>query len=166
MLNEFIKYMDKEGFDYIDVYGKDNYHKFTSYKGPLLNDDKVNGFKKYKYYFMAENNSEHNYATEKIWEPILCESLCFYWGCPNLESYIDSQAFVRLDLTNKEESLRTIVTAIKEDWWTQRIHCIRREKQKILTELGFFPTLQKIIDESRKSKVVVSLTTIPSRIAY
>jgi len=163
--NQFIKYMDQEGFGYIDVYGKDNYHKFTSYKGPLLNDEKVNGFKKYKYYFMAENNSEDNYATEKIWEPILCECVCFYWGCPNLESYIDSQAFVRLDLTNKEESLRTIVTAMKEDWWTQRIHCIRREKQRILTELGFFPTLQKIIDESRKSKVIVSLTTIPRRIA-
>jgi FkbM family methyltransferase len=142
----FINYMEQNGLASLDVYGKENYHGFTSYKGPLNNDDKMDGFENYKYYFMAENNSEYNYATEKIWEPILCECLCFYWGCPNLEDHIDSNAFIRLDLENKEESLKIVVRAIKEDWWSQRIDCIRREKQKILHKLGFFPTLQKLLE--------------------
>ena len=51
--------------------------------------DKEKAIIPYKYYFMCENNVEHNFATEKIWEPILCECLAFYWGCPNLEEYID-----------------------------------------------------------------------------
>ena len=106
----------------------------------------MNGLLPYKYHFAAENNSEYGYATEKIWEPILCETLCFYWGCPNLHEYIDPQSYVQLPLDNFEESLKIVKQAIEEDWWSQRIDIIRREKQKILNELGFFPNLNKIIN--------------------
>jgi hypothetical protein len=134
----------------INVFGRENYHQFKSYIGPLKDDDKMNGLLPYKYHFAAENNSEYGYATEKIWEPILCESLCFYWGCPNLHEYIDPQSYVELPLDNFEESLKIVKQAIDEDWWSQRIDVIRREKHKILNELGFFPTLNKLITSVNK----------------
>lgn len=129
----------------IDVYGKENYHNLKTYVG--LTNNKME-FEKYKYCFSCENNSEKNYATEKMWEPILFECLCFYWGCPNLEEYIDSRAFVRLPLDNINECISIITNAIEEDWWSQRIDIIRREKQKILNELGFFPRISKIINNA------------------
>jgi GR25 family glycosyltransferase involved in LPS biosynthesis len=132
-------------FDNIHVYGRKNYHNLKSYIGET--DNKVE-LVKYKYCFSCENNSEKNYATEKIWEPILFECLCFYWGCPNLEEHIDSQAFVRLPLDNFDECIAIIKKAIKEDWWSQRIDIIKKEKQKILTELGFFPRLNKLIGDT------------------
>jgi len=143
--NNFIKYIDNDNKIKMNIFGRENYHGFSSYTGVLPDDNKIHGLMPYKYYFMCENNSEYNYATEKIWEPILCECLCFYWGCPNLEEYIDSSAFVRLPLDNFEESYNIIVRAITEDWWSQRIDIIRREKQKILNKLGFFPTIGKLI---------------------
>jgi hypothetical protein len=88
---------------------------------------------------------EHNYATEKIWEPILCESLCFYWGCPNLEEYIDEKAFVRLPIEDPQAALQIIQQAIAEDWWSQRIDVIKQMKEKILNQLGFFPLLESIL---------------------
>jgi hypothetical protein len=69
-----------------------------------------------------------------------------------LEDYIDSQAFVRLPLDNFEESLSIIDKAIKEDWWSQRIDVIKKEKQKILNELGFFPRLKKIVESVESAK--------------
>ena len=140
---EFIKYI--ENHNLIDVFGKDNYHNFNCYNGPLPDNEPSNVLIPYKYYFMPENNAEHNYATEKIWEPILCECLCFYWGCPNLEDFIDSRAFVRLPLDNFEESLAIVKKAIEEDWWSHRIEFIRQAKYKILNELAFFPNLAKLI---------------------
>jgi hypothetical protein len=131
--------------DIIDVYSKDNYNNIKSYAGTLLGDNKLNGLLQYKYYFMAENNSEYNYATEKIWEPILCECLCFYWGCPNLEDYIDSRAFIRLPLEDLEKSAQIMKQAIDEDWHTQRLPYIREAKEKIINELGFFPRLKKLL---------------------
>jgi hypothetical protein len=139
----FVKELEKRGKNVIHVFGRENYHNFTNYQGKV--DNKEDCFSLYKYCFQAENNSEYNYATEKIWEPIVCECLCFYFGCPNLEDYIDSRAFVRLDLDDIDGSLSIIETAIKEDWWSQRVDFIRQEKRKIIEELGFFPRLKKIL---------------------
>ena len=131
----------------IDVWGQQNYHGFKNYMGGLGEDDnKFNVYANYKYCFSAENNMETNYATEKIWEPILCESLCFYWGCPNLEEYIDAGAFVRLPIEDPSAALQIIQQAIAEDWWSQRIGVIKQMKEKILNELGFFPLLKSIIN--------------------
>jgi hypothetical protein len=69
--------------------------------------------------------------------------LCFYWGCPNLEEYIDGGAFVRLDLDDFEGAMAVVKRAIEEDWWSARVDIIRMEKNKILEEIGFFPRLKK-----------------------
>jgi GR25 family glycosyltransferase involved in LPS biosynthesis len=153
--NQFISYIceqekEEQIQSIIDVYGKFNYHHFACYKGQLEDDNKYNGVHQYKYHLACENNAEAGYATEKIWDAILCETLCFYWGCPNLEQTIDADAFVRLDLNDKEGSLKIIQQAIKEDWWSQRIQTIRKMKTKILEELAFFPNLQRILESKRE----------------
>ena len=141
--NQFIKSAEEAGV--VDVWGSQNYHGFKNYIGMIDQDNKFNVYANYKYCFSAENNSEINYATEKIWEPILCESLCFYWGCPNLEEYLDPKAFVRLPLEDPQAALKIIQQAIAEDWWSQRIDIIKQMKEKILNELGFFPLLERLL---------------------
>jgi len=147
---KFIRKIEEKRINLVHVYGKENFHNFKNYKGQVIDDSKEKCFSLYKYCFQAENNSEYNYATEKIWEAICCECLCFYWGCPNLDDYIDPLSFVRLDLNNFQESLNTMKRAIEEDWWSQRIAIIRKEKEKIINHLGFFPNLKNIISKSGK----------------
>ena len=143
--NNFIRRLEAE-INMIDVFGRDNYHNFSSYVGQLEDDKTFNGYSKYKYAFTAENNAEDNYATEKIYEPIMCECLCFYWGCPNLEEFLNPMAFVRLDLNDVEGSLATVKKAIEEDWWSKRIDVIRKEKERIMKELNFFKKMEDIIE--------------------
>ena len=139
----------------VEVYGLENFHNLSSYVGQVPGDDRYNVYSKYKYVIAAENNFEHNYATEKIWEPLLCECLPFYWGCPNLEEYIDPQCFVRLPLEEPEKASEIIRKAIEEDWWSQRIDAIRAAKSKIINELSLFPIISKIIRDSMKTKAVI-----------
>jgi hypothetical protein len=87
------------------------------------------------------------FITEKIWEPILCESLVFYYGCPNVDDYINPLAYVLLDINDFEKSYQIIKTAIKEDLWSKRIHIIREVKKRILNDYAFFPVVQKIIEK-------------------
>lgn len=143
---DFLKYLDSKSFE-IDIYGKTNDHDFSKYKGALPTFHKEDGLLPYKYTFASENFAEHNYVTEKLIDAILSECLCFYWGCPNLESYIDSRAFIRLDLDDHKGSLKKIEEAILGNEWEKRISVIRQMKHKILDELSFFPTLEKIINE-------------------
>ena len=96
---------------------------------------------------MVENNYEPDFITEKLWEPILCETLTFYYGCPNVADHVDPRAYVLLDMNDFEGSYRIILRAIQEDWHMQRLPYIREAKQKILDDLAFFPTVKKIIDE-------------------
>ena len=142
---EFIDYLSSSGL--IDVFGKSNHHNLSSYKGKLKNDDPASVMLRYKYYFMNENNSQKNYITEKLWEPILCECLVFYWGCPNVGDYINLEAIVILDIDNLKESLEIVKKAIKENWWLKKLPLIRREKQKILNKYSFQNTVKKILDQ-------------------
>jgi GR25 family glycosyltransferase involved in LPS biosynthesis len=149
----------------IHVYGKENYHNLTSYISPVPDDNRYDVYSKYKYVLAVENNSEINYATEKIWEPLMCECLPFYWGCPNLETYIDPQAFVRLPLEDPTKASEIVRKAVEEDWWSQRIDAIRSAKQKIINELGFFPRIRNIIAPTKTMKgIVLTLHSSKDRI--
>ena len=145
--NNFIRYLEfsETNAKIIDVWGRENYHQFQSYKGTVPAENKYNVYANYKYCVAVENNSEHNYATEKIWECILCESLCFYWGCSNLEEYIDAKSFVRLPLEDPAAALQIVQQALSEDWWSQRIGVIKQMKEKILKKLGFFPLMAQTL---------------------
>jgi hypothetical protein len=153
---EFLKFLEnkinKDDNLCVDIYNRDNNHNFKNYKGPLTAYiDKSLGIVPYKYYFMMENNFEKDFITEKIWEPILCETLCFYYGCPNISDYLDPLSYVLLDANNFEKSYSIIKTAIEEDWWSQRIDIIRKEKDKILNQMSFFPIVDKIIKTDNTS---------------
>lgn len=140
---DFIKFLEEKEFP-IDVYGENRWN-YKRYMGSLPYHCKDEGLLPYKYTFNAENNSIDNYFTEKIVDGILSECLVFYWGCPNIKEYIDERAFVYLELSNFESDYLKILTAIKEDWHSQRLPFIKKEKEKILNELQFFPRVEKIL---------------------
>ena len=142
---DFLKFIENKNDINIDIYGSDNMHNFKNYKYPLDKNKKDDGIIPYKYYFMIENNSEYNYITEKLWEPIICECLCFYWGAPNITDYIDKNAFVLLDMDDFEGSYNIIKNAINNNLWEDRIEIIKKEKYKILNYYNFYPTLERII---------------------
>lgn len=146
---DFVKFLEKNNVS-IHVYGENKFD-YKEYKKSLPYHCKDDGLFPYKYTFNAENNSIPNYFTEKLVDGILAECLVFYWGCPNIEDYIDEKAFVRLTF-NFEEDLKTIKKAIEEDLWSKRIPYIRAAKKKILEELQFFSRLETEITDLRKNK--------------
>jgi hypothetical protein len=149
---DFIKFMERkfnssDSKINIDVFGRSNEVGFVNYKGCLPRINKNDGLYPYMYTFAGENSCEHNYFTEKLCDAILAECLCFYYGCPNVSDYIDSRAYIQLDLTDFEKSYDIVVKAISENEYAKRIGFIRAAKYKILNELQFFPTVEDIIYE-------------------
>jgi hypothetical protein len=145
----FLKYIEERNDPVVSFhyYNHDNTFNFKNYMGIARpNIDKERGIMKYKYYFMCENNAEHNFITEKLWEPILCQCLCFYWGCPNVADHVDPRTFVQLDMNDFEKSFEIIKQAIQEDWWQQRLPFIMEERTKILEYHAFCPTVERIIN--------------------
>lgn len=147
---DFLKYLEEKGLN-MHVYGGNKFN-WTNYRGSPPYGEKESALLKYKYTFNCENNSVNNYYTEKLIDAILCECLCFYYGCPNIKEHVDSNSYVYLELENFETAYQTIVKAIEEDWWSQRIDAIRKEKERILNERQFFPRLEKIIQDHASNR--------------
>ena len=153
----------------IDIYGRGHAPGFLQtggpglYLGELPAGKKDNGLFPYKYTFAAENTVEPGYFTEKLCDAILSECLCFYWGCPNVGDFLDSRAFISLDIDDHEKSLCIIERAIAEDEWSKRLPYIRQAKQKILNELQIFPMLEKILKDTpaRNARRIFSLQVHP-----
>jgi hypothetical protein len=152
-----------------DIFGFDNIHGFRGYRGSLPPRDKTGGLLPYRYTIAVENSAHPNYCTEKMFDALLAECLPFYWGCPNLEDYIDPRAFIRLPLDDLEASRHIVAEAIAGDEWSRRIEAIRHEKRRILDELQFFPVLARVIRGHRYVERlvmrVINLERRPDRLA-
>jgi hypothetical protein len=105
-----------------------------NYKGYV--GDKGIGLRDYKYHYNCENTIEQDYLTEKIFEPIICETLCFYSGSPNVTSYLNEDSFIRLDLNDPEQAFWIVQNSIQSNEWERRRDILRYEKKKILNELN------------------------------
>ena len=141
---DFLRFLEAKGGIPLSVFGRENYHGLTSYVGPVTGP-KETAIQPYKYYFMCENNAEPNYATEKLWDAILCESLCFYWGAPNVADHVNPQAFIQLDMSDYEESYRRIQNALATDAWASRLPHIQAAKRRLIEEQQLFAVLGRIL---------------------
>lgn len=140
-----------------DIYGSENNFNLKNYKGSLPYQKKDDGIFPYKYTIAAENCLIYNYYTEKLIDAILGESLCFYWGCPNIEEYIDSRTYIRLDLLDKDSAIKQIHNSITNNEWEKRIDIIRHEKKKIINYYSFHPTVNSLIEIKQKFIFVSNL---------
>jgi hypothetical protein len=143
---DFIKYFQENSKYAIDIFGYNNLHQLKNYKGSLPTKKKDKGLFPYKYTLVVENSNIDNYFTEKFIDGVLSECLCFYWGSNNLGEFINDKAFIRLDLNNKENSVKIIEEAINNNEWEKRIKIIRKEKYKIVNYYNFFPRVNSLLD--------------------
>jgi hypothetical protein len=130
-------------FSDIDIYGRDFYN-IHNYKGSLIN--KEDGLINYKYHFSAENYYENNYYTEKLTDAILCECLCFYCGCPNIENFVDPMAYIKIDLSDFGKTIETISKAIRDSEYEKRLPFIKKAKEKLLKDDNTFNIIRRIIE--------------------
>jgi hypothetical protein len=144
---DFVKFLELKNDIHIDVFGNNRFN-YVRYLGNLPDYQKDNAIFPYKYTFNCENhNTIDNYVTEKLYDAILGEALCFYSGPENVKTLVDERCYVRLDLLNKEKSYETVKKAIEEDWWSQRIDVIRSEKKRILDTMSVYPVVSKILQK-------------------
>ena len=135
---KFLLALDALIEDGLDIYGRRLYGGLLScmknYKNSLR--DKFDGLVPYQYHFACENSFIPDYFTEKIADPLIAETLCFYDGCTNLEEYIDERAFIRIDVTQIESSIETVFKSIDNNEYEKRHPYLLTQKKRMLTELN------------------------------
>jgi alpha(1,3/1,4) fucosyltransferase len=97
------------------------FHKLSKYKqvdsgGKYLNNvggpvvDKLDFIKDYKFVLSFENSSNPGYTTEKLFEPMLVNSIPVYWGNPVVERDFNTKSFVHVNqYSNFDEAIQRII---------------------------------------------------------
>lgn len=84
---------------------------------------KAEGLARYRYSIVIENVQETNYFSEKLMDAVLCNTAPIYWGCPNLERFMNPEGIIRC---NSEAEMRAAVEAMSEQDFAARLPHLRR----------------------------------------
>jgi hypothetical protein len=97
------------------------FHKLSKYKkvdsgGRFLNNiggqvsDKLKFISQYKFNIAFENSSYPGYTTEKLFEPLLVNTIPIYWGNPLVNRDFNEKAFINSnDFDNEDELIEKII---------------------------------------------------------
>ena len=79
-----------------DFYGNGWNLSDHRFKGPTSNKHET--LRNYEYSIAIENVCENNYVSEKFFDCILNNTVPLYYGCPNIDSFYDSNSFHKIDI--------------------------------------------------------------------
>lgn len=133
---DFVEKIKSHFGDQIDVFGR----------GIKDFDDKWDVIADYKYTIAIENDDSEDWVTEKFFDCLYARTLPFYYGCPNLENIVNKDTFIRIDIDNLEESIKTIEKTIEADEFEKRKNLLNTEAIKSLDTDQFFPFFEGILD--------------------
>jgi hypothetical protein len=133
---DFVEKIKLHFGDQLDVFGR----------GIKDFDNKWDVLADYKYTIAIENDDCDDWVTEKFFDCLYTRTLPFYYGCPNLEKMVDKDTFIRIDINDLEESIKTIEKTIENDEFEKRKNLLNREALKSLDTDQFFPFFAGILD--------------------
>ena len=73
---------------------------------------------RYRFSVVIENVREANYFSEKLVDAVLCNTVPIYWGCPNLERFVDTAGIIRCQ---SEADIREAVKRATKEEFERRL---------------------------------------------
>jgi len=92
------KFMNNLGYNCPGSLESKEYHEFIS---------------QYKFMICFENSSIKNYLTEKLINAYKCGTIPIYWGCTNLEDYVNIDAILYLKPGYKDDDVKALIKEIE-----------------------------------------------------
>ncbi len=160
----FVRRMQAHFGDRLDVFGPALGIADSEYDGIRFkyHEDKWDAVAPYKYHIAIENSLYEDYWTEKLADAFLAEAYPIYYGCPNAESYFDTDSFARIDIEKPGEAIEIIENAIRGSAYEKAVPSIARSKSLILERYNLFPMLDAFTDGRADllSVPIIGITTI------
>ncbi|MEZ6131732.1 MAG: glycosyltransferase family 10 [Planctomycetaceae bacterium] len=92
-----------------------------------------------------ENTIEPSYWTEKLSDAFLGYSLPVYSGCPDIHNWFAADSMLTVNPDDPEATCATIVTALDQQLYEQRLPAICKARQKVLTQETAFHVISRAI---------------------
>ncbi|MHA6264957.1 glycosyltransferase family 10 domain-containing protein [Arenibacterium sp. CAU 1754] len=93
---------------------------------------KADGLAPFRYSVVIENMREPNYFSEKLVDAVLCSTVPIYWGCPNLDRFVDPDGIIQCASL---EDIQRAVQSVSERDFEERLPKIQA-MQPVLDSFG------------------------------
>lgn len=124
-----------------DFYGKGWNLNDKRYKGVAGNKHEI--LRQYEYSIAIENSCEDNYASEKLFDCFINNTVPIYYGCPNVSEIYDANSYEMLDLDsdNLIEKIKNIIKNSNEKYKIS----LSESKRKYFNDYNIFNLIEKNI---------------------
>ena len=137
-----------------------NYFGFDAYKLPRL-INKEDALLPYKYSIAIENTSMPHYFTEKLMDCFLCYTVPFYYGCTNINTYFDSNAYIWIDITKPTEAIQIIKQTLSDvNDYERRLPAIIDARNKVLNQYQPLSGINNLIDNNNNKAGLLKPITL------
>lgn len=92
-----------------------NNHPIVPYEGSTFRP-KMDLLRNYKFNLCFENSSYPGYATEKLYEALVSNTVPIYWGSPTIECDFNPKAFLSWHTYQDDESFVRAIVEIDNNW--------------------------------------------------
>lgn len=137
----FYQFLLKSAWPDVDIWGR----------GIRPIEDKWDVLAHARYTIAVENYWGEHYWTEKIADCWLAYTLPFYYGCPNLEKYFPADSFIRIDLADFDNAVRTIRHIVDSGEYEKRLPAICEARSLVLNRHQFFPFMADELRDNLKN---------------
>ncbi len=99
----------------------------------------------YKYHLALENTVMPSYWTEKVADAFLGFALPLVSGPPDLSRWFPEDSFVPIDLADTAKAIETVVSAIDNDIYADRLPAIVEARRRVLDDERLCPMIVRVI---------------------
>jgi hypothetical protein len=129
-------------------------------------DDKLDAIRPYRYHLVLENCVQTNYWTEKLADAYLGWSYPVYLGCPNLNDYFSSDAFVSINRMTADEAAAVIDRLLAVPISDQRLQALAEARERVLDRYNPFAWMASWVEALYRPELEEAVVTIRSHKAY
>lgn len=109
--------------------------------------DKLDALRGYRFHVALENTALDHYFTEKISDCLIAGCFPFYFGCPNLDTYLPERSFIPIDTSDLAGAIRAIETAISDRADETAREQLREARRRIMFEHNLFAMLPRLLSQ-------------------
>lgn len=106
---------------------------------------KSDGLAPYRYSVVIENVREPNYFSEKLVDAVLCRTVPIYWGCPNIEEFLDTSGMI---VCQNEEEVQAAILATSTEDYEARVPALDAIQEKAAEYGDFYVRAAKAVLET------------------
>lgn len=89
---------------------------------------KADGLAAFRYSVVIENVREPNYFSEKLVDALLCRTVPIYWGCPNLDRFMNTDGIIQCA---SEADIRQAIDRMSVEDFDARLEAIEARREEI-----------------------------------